>query len=65
MGVQLTATDVMVDAAAVTVTVAVPAFVVFCVLVAVTVTEPAALGAVNMPLELIVPALEVHVTAEL
>jgi hypothetical protein len=35
------------------------------VLVAVTVTDPAALGAVNMPLELIVPALEVHVTAEL
>lgn len=62
---QLTATDVMVDAAAATVTVAVPAFAVFCVLVAVTVTDPAALGAVNMPLELIVPALEVHVTAEL
>ncbi|HSY01456.1 MAG TPA: hypothetical protein VK819_04855 [Acidobacteriaceae bacterium] len=65
VGVQLTETDVMVEVAAVTATVAVPAFALFCVLVAVTVTDPAALGAVNMPLELIVPALEVHVTAEL
>jgi hypothetical protein len=62
---QLTATDVMVDAAAVTVTLAEPDFAVFSVLAAVTVTEPAALGAVNRPLELMVPALDVHVTAEL
>lgn len=55
----------MVDAAAVTVTVAVPDFAVFCVLVAVTVTDPAALAAVNRPPVLIVPALAVHVTAEL
>jgi hypothetical protein len=36
-----------------------------CVLVAVTVTLPAVAGAVKSPVALIVPALAVHVTAEL
>jgi hypothetical protein len=48
-----------------TVTVAVPDFVVSCVLVAVTVTEPAVLGTVSNPPVVIVPVLVVHVTAEL
>jgi len=50
-----------------TVTLAVPATLVFCVEVAVTVTEVMAVteGAVNKPLEEIVPALAVHVTPEL
>ena len=66
-GLQLTATDVIVDPAvwASTVTVAVPDFVASCALVAVTVTVPAALGAVSAPLDVIVPAFALHVTAEL
>jgi hypothetical protein len=36
-----------------------------CILVAVTVTFPEEAGAVNRPLALTVPALAVHVTAEL
>ncbi len=64
-GVQLTATDVMVGAITCTITGAVPDFVASCVLVAVTVTLPAEAGAVNSPLELMLPPLAVHVTAEL
>ena len=48
-----------------TVIVAAPDLVVSCVLVAVTVTDPVELGAVNNPPPLIVPPLAVHVTAEL
>ena len=48
-----------------TVTVVVPDLVVSCVDVAVIVTELALLGAVKLPEELIVPALALHVTAEL
>lgn len=48
-----------------TVTVAVPDLVGSCDEVAVTVTVPAALGAVRTPDELIVPALAVQVTEEL
>lgn len=64
-GVQATPTEEIVGAADFTVTVAVPDLVVSCVLVAVTVTDPAELGAVNNPLPLIVPPLAVHFTAEL
>ena len=39
--------------------------VVSCVLLAVTVTEPAVAGAVKSPVALIVPAVEDHVTVEL
>jgi hypothetical protein len=63
VGAQVTETDVIVGDC--TVTVAVPDFVLSCVLVAVTVTEAADAGAVKTPLELIVPPLVVHVTAEL
>jgi hypothetical protein len=49
----------------VTVTVVLPAFVVSCVEVAVTVTLPAVLGAVKRPEELTVPALAPQVTVEL
>jgi hypothetical protein len=45
--------------------VAVPVRPVFCMLVAVMVTEPCAEGAVKVPLELIVPALADQLTAEL
>jgi len=64
VGLQETETEVMVGTA-VTVTVAVPHMVVSCVEVAVMVTEPALLGAVNSPKELIVPALAPQLTAEL
>jgi hypothetical protein len=65
VGVQLTATEVMVEELACTATVAVPDFVVSCVLVAVTVTGPTVEGAVSRPLAVIDPALALHVTAEL
>lgn len=45
--------------------VAVPDFVASSVLVAVTVTDPAAPGAVNKPLESIMPPLAVQLTVEL
>jgi hypothetical protein len=48
-----------------TITVAVPDLLESSLLVAVTVTDPAEPGAVNNPPPLIVPALAVHVTAEL
>jgi hypothetical protein len=48
-----------------TVTDAFPDFVASSVLVAVMVTVAAELGAVKRPLEVTVPALAVHVTAEL
>jgi hypothetical protein len=54
-----------VEEAACTVTVAVPVLVVSWVLVAVTVTLPAAVGAVRRPFALIVPALADHSTEEL
>jgi len=60
----VTDTEVMVGGS-VTVMVAVPDLLPSCVEVAVTVTVPAALGAVKSPEELIVPALALHVTAEL
>ena len=50
---------------AVTLTVAVPDLVVSCVDVAVTVTLPAALGAVRSPEELMLPVLALQVTVEL
>jgi hypothetical protein len=55
----------MLEAAACTVTDAVPDLVASWVLVAVTVTTPAVAGAVNMPLEEIVPPLAAQVTEEL
>jgi hypothetical protein len=64
-GLQLTASDLIVGALAWTLTGAVPDFVESWVLVAVTVTLPAEAGAVNSPLELMLPAPAVHVTAEL
>ena len=64
-GEQATVTDTMVEEAACTVTVAVPVLVVSWVLVAVTVTLPAAVGAVRRPFALIVPALADHSTEEL
>lgn len=64
-GVQLTTTEVMEDAAAPTVTEAVPDLVASCVLVAVTVTVLAVAGAVNKPPNVIFPPLADHVTAEL
>jgi hypothetical protein len=48
-----------------TVTEPAPSLAASCVLVAVTVTFPADDGAVKSPLELIVPPLADHVTAEL
>lgn len=62
-GVQVTAMEVIEDAS--TMTDAAPDLVVSCVLVAVTVTDPAAAGAVKSPAVLIVPAETDHVTAEL
>ena len=44
---------------------AAPDLLAFCVLVAMIVTFPADAGAVNRPLELMVPALADQVTAEL
>jgi hypothetical protein len=64
-GLQATPTEEIVGAAAFTAIVAVPVLLVSSVLVAVTVTDPAELGAVNNPLPLIVPPLAVHVTVEL
>ena len=64
-GLQVTATEVIVDGVASTLTVAVPDLVVSCVLVAVTATLPAAGGAVKRPLALIVPSVADHVTVEL
>jgi len=64
-GLQETATEVTVGEAACTLTIAVPDLVVSCVLVAVTVTLPAAAGAAKRPPVLIVPPLADHVTAEL
>lgn len=48
-----------------TVIIAVPDFELSCILVAVTVTAPGEVGAVNNPLDAIVPELVDHVTAEL
>lgn len=64
-GVHVTATEVMVDAEACTVTEAVPDLLASSLLVAVTVTVPADAGAVNTPLEEMAPPLADHVTAEL
>ncbi len=64
-GLHATPTEEIVGGVACTVIIAVPDLVVSCVLVAVTVTDPAEPGAVNNPLPLIVPPLAVQVTAEL
>ena len=66
-GLQVTATEVTVLVGGVdcTVSIAVPDFVVSCVLVAVTITVPAEAGDVKSPLESMVPALADQVTAEL
>jgi hypothetical protein len=64
-GVQVTATDLIVDEAGCTVTDALPDLVVSWTLAAVTVTVAAAAGAVRSPLAVIVPALADQVTAEL
>jgi len=64
-GVQLTETDVMVGGTACTVTVVVPNLVASWLLVAVTVTGPAAAGAVKRPLLVIDPELADHATEEL
>ena len=64
-GLQVAETEVIVGEVNCTVMAAVPAFVVSCVLVAVTVTVPAAAGAVKSPLGVILPPLADHVTAEL
>lgn len=65
VGLQAVETEVMVDAAVCTVTVASPDVAVSCTLVAVTVTIPGEPGAVKAPLELMVPELAVHLTAGL
>jgi hypothetical protein len=62
---QVTASEVIVDAAACTVTGTEPDFVESWVLVAVILTVPAAAGAVNSPAAVMVPPLADHVTAEL
>jgi hypothetical protein len=65
-GLQVTATEVtLADEADCTETDAVPESVAFCVLSAITVTLPAVAGAVKRPLELMVPELADHLTAEL
>jgi hypothetical protein len=64
-GEHATETEVIVGAAACTVTVAVPDLLVSSLLVAVTVTAPADAGAASAPLDVMVPALADHVTAEL
>jgi hypothetical protein len=64
-GLQLTVTEVIADEAACTATEAVLDLVASWVLIAVTVTVPAAAGAVKRPLVLMVPPLADHVTAEL
>jgi hypothetical protein len=65
--VQLTATEEIVGRVVCVATeiVAVPDLLVSSLLVAVTVTDPVELGAVNNPLPLTVPPLAVHVTAEM
>ena len=63
-GLQVTATDVIVEEVDCTVTVAVPDFVLSCVLVAVTVTVPGEAGAVKSPLASMLPPLADHVTPE-
>jgi hypothetical protein len=55
----------MLEAAACTVTEAVPDLVASCVLVALTVTTPAVAGAVNTPLDVIVPLLADQLTPAL
>lgn len=64
-GLQATPTEEIVGAGAFTVIAAVPDLLVSCVLVAVTITDPAEAGAVNNPLPLIDPPLAIHVTLEL
>jgi hypothetical protein len=64
-GLQVTATVVIVGGDNCTVMAAVPAFVVSCVLVAVTVTVPAEPGAVKSPLALMLPPFADQVTTEL
>jgi len=64
VGLHETETEVMAEGA-VTVIVVDPDLVESCVEVAVMVTEPALLGAVKSPEELIVPLLALHVTVEL
>jgi hypothetical protein len=66
-GVQITATEEIVgeDVCFATVTVAVPDLLESSLLVAVTVTVAAELGAVRSPLPLIVPLLTLQVTVEL
>jgi hypothetical protein len=65
-GLQVTETEVTVEAgAACTVIIATPEMVGFCTLVAVTMTGPAAAGAVKRPVGLMVPTLADHVTEEL
>ena len=65
MGLQETETEVMVGGGVVTVSVVLAVLLVSWTDVAVTVTVPTVAGAVNIPEELIVPALADHVTAEL
>jgi hypothetical protein len=66
-GAQATATDVIVGGEILDFTAieAVPDLVVSCVLLAVTVTVDADVGAVRRPLELMVPPLVDHFTVEL
>jgi hypothetical protein len=64
-GLHAALTEVMVEEGAFTVTEAVPALVESCVLVAVKAAAAAVAGAVKSPLELMLPALADHVTAEL
>ncbi len=64
-GLQETVTEVMVGGADCTITGDVPDFEASCVLVAVTVTVPAAAGAVKSPVALTLPPFADHVTAEL
>ena len=62
----MTETEVTDEAgAACTVIIAAPDTVGFCTLIAVTMTDPAAAGAVKRPVGLIVPTLADHVTDEL
>jgi hypothetical protein len=65
VGLQETETEVMVGGGVVTVIVVLAVLLVSWTDVAVTVTVPTVAGAVNIPEELIVPALADHVTAEL
>jgi hypothetical protein len=65
VGLQETETEVMVGGGVVTVSVVLAVLLVSWTDVAVTVTVPTVAGAVNIPEELIVPALADHVTAEL